>query len=188
MKKVLFIATMLLATATACNTNTKTEGGDHDHPEHREQVRDTKDAEPEVAAKMTLGQEQYAALLDAYVATKDAFVASDATRAAAMAAELKSSAEAAGEVFAAVAEAAGSIAASDDIEAQREAFHTLSKAFYPVAKANAGGMTVYQQYCPMAFKNAGASWLSTNEEIRNPYFGDAMLTCGNVQETIVAEK
>jgi Cu(I)/Ag(I) efflux system membrane fusion protein len=36
----------------------------------------------------------------------------------------------------------------------------------------------------MADNNKGANWLSTEEEIRNPYFGEAMLTCGEVKSTI----
>jgi Cu(I)/Ag(I) efflux system membrane fusion protein len=35
----------------------------------------------------------------------------------------------------------------------------------------------------MALNDKGAYWLSEFEEIRNPYFGDAMLTCGEVVET-----
>lgn len=35
----------------------------------------------------------------------------------------------------------------------------------------------------MAFDNKGAFWLSEIEEIRNPYFGEAMLNCGEVHET-----
>lgn len=42
---------------------------------------------------------------------------------------------------------------------------------------------VYQDFCPMAFDNKGAFWLSETEEILNPYFGEAMLSCGEVKET-----
>ena len=38
----------------------------------------------------------------------------------------------------------------------------------------------YRQFCPMAFDFKGAFWLSDSEEILNPYFGEEMLTCGNV--------
>lgn len=55
-------------------------------------------------------------------------------------------------------------------------FHTLKK--YQV---EVGG---YRQYCPMAFDFQGAFWLSDSDEILNPYFGDAMLTCGNVEEEL----
>ena len=43
---------------------------------------------------------------------------------------------------------------------------------------------VYVQYCPMAFNDKGASWISSSKEIRNPYFGDKMMNCGEVKETI----
>jgi len=46
------------------------------------------------------------------------------------------------------------------------------------------GGKVYQQFCPMAFDNAGANWLSANPDIRNPYFGDKMLECGEVKDSI----
>ena len=42
---------------------------------------------------------------------------------------------------------------------------------------------VYKDFCPMAFDNKGAFWLSETEEILNPYFGDAMLSCGEVKQT-----
>ena len=40
----------------------------------------------------------------------------------------------------------------------------------------------HQQYCPMYDK--GSAWLSTNNEVRNPYYGSKMLKCGKVQKTI----
>jgi hypothetical protein len=44
--------------------------------------------------------------------------------------------------------------------------------------------SVYVAYCPMANNNEGANWLSNDKEIKNPYFGDKMLRCGSVKETI----
>lgn len=55
-------------------------------------------------------------------------------------------------------------------------FHSLKKFEIPVQG--------YRQYCPMAFDFKGAFWLSDSEEIFNPYFGDEMLTCGNVEEAL----
>ncbi|HSC55211.1 MAG TPA: DUF3347 domain-containing protein [Phnomibacter sp.] len=46
------------------------------------------------------------------------------------------------------------------------------------------GGKVYQQFCPMAFDNSGANWLSTTAEIRNPYFGDKMLECGELKDSL----
>ena len=42
---------------------------------------------------------------------------------------------------------------------------------------------VYKDYCPMAFNNKGAYWLSETEDITNPYFGASMLACGEVKQT-----
>jgi len=43
---------------------------------------------------------------------------------------------------------------------------------------------LYLEFCPMAFDNKGAFWISETKEIRNPYFGDAMLTCGEVKKEL----
>ncbi len=43
--------------------------------------------------------------------------------------------------------------------------------------------TVYLEFCPMAFDNKGAFWLSDTKVIKNPYFGDKMPTCGEVKKT-----
>jgi Cu(I)/Ag(I) efflux system membrane fusion protein len=42
---------------------------------------------------------------------------------------------------------------------------------------------VYKDYCPMAFNNKGAYWLSETKDITNPYFGASMLACGEVKKT-----
>jgi Cu(I)/Ag(I) efflux system membrane fusion protein len=44
--------------------------------------------------------------------------------------------------------------------------------------------TLYVQHCPMAFNNKGADWISREHDIRNPYFGASMLTCGDVTDTL----
>ena len=44
--------------------------------------------------------------------------------------------------------------------------------------------TVYLEFCPMANDNNGAYWISLDKEIKNPYFGDKMLTCGEVKQVI----
>ena len=43
---------------------------------------------------------------------------------------------------------------------------------------------LYLEFCPMAFNNKGAFWISETKEIKNPYFGDAMLTCGEVKKEL----
>lgn len=68
------------------------------------------------------------------------------------------------------------------IDHQREHFATMSKDVYDLVKAFGAGMTLYHDHCPMAMNNSGALWLSETKEIRNPYFGDKMMTCGSVEE------
>ena len=72
-----------------------------------------------------------------------------------------------------------------DIEKQRSEFVKFNIAFYKSLKAfGLNDVTAYYQYCPMADKDKGAYWFSNSEEIKNPYFGDAMLGCGENRETI----
>ena len=44
-----------------------------------------------------------------------------------------------------------------------------------------GSETWHVAYCPMAFDNKGAEWLQRGTKINNPYFGDAMLRCGEIR-------
>ena len=71
-----------------------------------------------------------------------------------------------------------------DIEMQRKLFSDFGKEIEPLFKEGLAEGTIYKQFCPMAFNNTGGHWLSDVDEIRNPYFGDKMLKCGKVTETI----
>lgn len=77
------------------------------------------------------------------------------------------------------------ISKTDDIEKQRHAYIQFNLAFYESIKMfGLDNTTAYFQYCPMANDDKGAYWLSSKKDILNPYFGDAMLTCGETKETI----
>jgi Cu(I)/Ag(I) efflux system membrane fusion protein len=83
-----------------------------------------------------------------------------------------------------IEKAAGMMTKETDIAKQRTHFAPLSQAFLDLTETF--GLTkdkVYKEFCPMAFDNKGAFWLSESEQIRNPYFGQAMLTCGEVKAT-----
>jgi hypothetical protein len=71
-----------------------------------------------------------------------------------------------------------------NIKHQREHFSTMSQDVYDLAKAFGGGRTLYHDHCPMYNDNKGAMWLSETKEIKNPYYGSEMLTCGTVEEKI----
>lgn len=75
------------------------------------------------------------------------------------------------------------MAASTDLKVQRAAYASFNQALYKSLKAF--GTTVdaiYYQQCPMALDKKGAFWLNNSKEIRNPYFGSSMLTCGSTKE------
>jgi membrane fusion protein, copper/silver efflux system len=73
---------------------------------------------------------------------------------------------------------------SADITVQRDAFVRLSEAVIEaVGLFGIQGLTVYQQHCPMANSSKGADWLSLESEIKNPYYGASMLSCGSVEKT-----
>ncbi|WP_295124094.1 DUF3347 domain-containing protein [uncultured Chitinophaga sp.] len=72
-----------------------------------------------------------------------------------------------------------------DIEKKRVSYQMVSDILFDLVKATGlKGQTVYRQYCPMAFNDKGAYWLSEHTDIRNPYFGDQMLNCGTVTDTL----
>lgn len=76
---------------------------------------------------------------------------------------------------------AGQVATAKDIKKQREAFASLSNDMITLAKgAKLSAQPVYVEYCPMK----KASWLSSEQTIKNPYYGKQMATCGKVTETI----
>lgn len=71
-----------------------------------------------------------------------------------------------------------------DIAHQREHFDMLSKDMYDLAKGFTGSQTLYKDYCPMYNDGKGAIWLSETKEIKNPYLGKKMPTCGSMKEEI----
>jgi Cu(I)/Ag(I) efflux system membrane fusion protein len=81
------------------------------------------------------------------------------------------------------------IASLNDVEKQRKRFQGISNLLIPSLKAfGIDGSPIYIQHCPMAFDYKGADWLSLEEPIKNPYFGDKMMRCGSVIGTIDLEE
>jgi Cu(I)/Ag(I) efflux system membrane fusion protein len=77
------------------------------------------------------------------------------------------------------------ISENKKIDSQREYFAQFNQAFYKTIKIfGLGDVTTFYQYCPMANGDKGAFWFSAEIPIRNPYFGDVMMTCGENIETI----
>ncbi|WP_282161039.1 DUF3347 domain-containing protein [Ulvibacterium marinum] len=76
------------------------------------------------------------------------------------------------------------ISEASDIETLRAVFSDVTEQMTSIVNEALSSGEVYKQFCPMAFNNQGGYWLSTEKEIRNPYYGDKMLKCGRVTETI----
>ena len=76
---------------------------------------------------------------------------------------------------------ANHISSTKEIKHQREHFAKFSENMFTLAKAvKLTSEPIYQAYCPMK----KAYWLSGEKAIKNPYYGNAMLTCGSVKETL----
>ncbi len=84
-------------------------------------------------------------------------------------------------------EQAGQAAAeAGDMEAARKAFETVSNEMIAAVQqfGIAGDAQANVFHCPMAFGNQGASWLQSNDELENPYFGAKMYRCGKLVEVL----
>jgi hypothetical protein len=74
-----------------------------------------------------------------------------------------------------VAKQADALAGAKNLKAVREAFKPLSASLIKyLAEQKFPQGTYHEAYCPMV----KASWLQSDKDIRNPYMGKAMLTCG----------
>lgn len=141
-----------------------------------------KTTDRETTSKEVSG-EQKQSTIDTYMALKDALVKSDAAVAQSEA-ETLSAALSEEKMDASLIQTVDVIASSSDIKEQRTQFKKVTDGLIATLKANGTEEGVYVQYCPMAFDNAGANWLSRSDEIRNPYFGEMMLKCGKVIEKL----
>ena len=146
--------------------------------------------------------QSYQQLMKGYYNLKDALVASDSAKANNASKELIRYAdsleidEIQGDSTGVIKETArtfsGTISGSAQalvkettLEAKRKEFEMISDALWSLTRTvRYDGEKVYYQYCPMAFNNKGAYWLSNQATIRNPYFGDEMLECGQVEDSL----
>ena len=173
-------------------------------------IRDNKPDGPkaEKPKPLSVGQksgafnDSFNELLTAYFSVKDALVESDTVKANAAAVNLAKASESlktdeitgdsTGMIKATAKSFAGTITGSalglkgeKNIENKRQEFEMISDALWSLTRTvKYEGQKVYYQFCPMAFDNKGAYWLSKDANIRNPYFGDKMLTCGSTQDSL----
>ncbi|WP_020537437.1 efflux RND transporter periplasmic adaptor subunit [Lewinella cohaerens] len=147
-------------------------------------------------------KQQLADVVSAYLLLKDALVASDVTSAETAAQEMRLALNKVDmallkgdahlywmEQLKALQAHSEKITTSTDLEVQRQQFDFLSQSLIQAVKVFGTYMdTLYVQHCPMAFDDNGADWLSAENKVLNPYFGEAMLRCGIIEETIVSSE
>jgi hypothetical protein len=162
--------------------------GQHEHSSDQRQTTNSK-ADTTTNATVIDGssQRQLSQLLSLYYNIKNALVTGDANSAASNAdlflktantIDFKVMSEGNVQIL---SKDAGKISSTKDLKKQREYFVDLSSNIATVAKTlKLGNQPIYLQFCPMK----KAAWLSSDKQIRNPYYGSSMLTCGEVTETL----
>lgn len=123
------------------------------------------------------------AIFDQYLLVETALINTDAAKTATEASKLELLLKDA-TADEATQNAVTAIAGSDDIKIQRENFEALSLGLEKMLQGTLKSGMLYKQFCPMAFSNKGAYWISSSKEVLNPYFGDKMLKCGRVDAEI----
>ncbi len=77
------------------------------------------------------------------------------------------------------------ISMTKSLKEQRSNFVLLSDQFVAIMPSMKNpDKPVYVLHCPMANNNMGSDWLSWEKEILNPYYGEAMLSCGEVKRVL----
>ncbi|WP_055445986.1 efflux RND transporter periplasmic adaptor subunit [Lacinutrix mariniflava] len=159
---------------------------------------DTSESKPSMESmKMTFPvhfHKEFKETLSIYLNMKDAFIASDGNTVSGFAATMHQKAQnlnitSLGKMelahFNKILAMLKVISETKEIENQREHFVILNENIVVIVmNIEDFNTTLYVQKCPMANNNNGAMWLSTEKDIRNPYYGETMMTCGSIIEEI----
>lgn len=176
------IAGSLILSSCADSKKEKEETVAEDHHEMSQDSKEMDDEKPMKEVPAEFSNEKVKQAFEEYLAVKDALVRTDASASRKSAENLRNTLN---EARPEIAKIAGRMVATENINQQREVFSELTAAMEPVLKEAISSGKIYKQFCPMAFEGKGDFWYSNSEEIRNPYFGDKMLKCGRVEETIM---
>ena len=168
----------------------------------QEKTADESPAPLKVSALSAPFAQSFAKLLSSYYELKDAFVESDSLKVNAAASSVLLNAdnlrisdiegdstgtikETARQFASIISGSAKAVTREPNLEGKRREFNMMSDALWSLTRTvRFNGEKVYYQYCPMAFDNAGAYWLSPSREISNPYYGEKMLNCGEVSDSL----
>lgn len=202
MKKVFLSLAVAAVLLSACGKEQTQENADqtvvgYGHDEHEETATMTHASLDGPVRK----SDKAAAILDSYLAMKDALASDNSAKAAnsgeamvkALAGFDRASLDAKQQAsYDDIVEDAREHAEhigenSGKIDHQREHFDALSNDMMDLVAVTGSDRTLYQDFCPMYNDNKGANWLSVSKEIKNPYMGSKMSTCGSMKNEIVPQ-
>lgn len=164
--------------------------------------KDEKQKPLSIAENTDAFNQSFTRLLNAYNDLKNALVASDTGKASAAALTLKTATDSLkvndikGDTSGVIKQTAltytstitglaQALAAEKDIKSKRKDFKEIADNIHTLIQTvRYKGQKIYWEYCPMAFDKDGAYWLSYEREIKNPYFGNEMLNCGSVEDSL----
>lgn len=90
-----------------------------------------------------------------------------------------------------VADLIHSMIGAETLDAIRKPhFDTLSSVIIHAVQSDPHAFDgdLYLMHCPMVYGSTGADWLQSNDQLRNPYFGAMMLTCGEVKVNLTSHE
>ena len=121
-----------------------------------------------------------AALIDPYLKAQTLLAEDKVEGLPAIAKTIETAAAALGKTGEAMAAGAKKLGAAAKIAEARTAFGDLSLAMIAYSESSKSGLGkgLHVAYCPMADK----PWLQKGEDIKNPYYGSEMLTCGMIKK------
>ena len=190
---VVGLSLSLLACGNGKATNQENATGAHDHGAmtHAEQhpMSEGSDLVMQEKTAVSVLIENYLNIKNALVLT-DSKAASDAGQKLAESAKafeldsFESSKQSEINEILEIIEEHGEHIAKSEIDHQREHFQEMAGEFMDLLKITGTDRTLYQQFCPMYNNGKGGTWLSEFSEIKNPFYGNKMLTCGSIKSTI----
>lgn len=153
-------------------------------PEQTNKTSSTVQADSTAVAVLENQNEQ--SVLNNYVLLKNSLVAADSANATIHATNLVKDLDQG--QWKDVSSSAEKVSKAKTLKDQRSLFTQLSEQMISkITKAKFVSGNAYVQHCPMANNGDGGDWISFEKNIRNPYYGDEMLECGAVVETITAK-
>ena len=199
MKKIILSSLLLVVVLISCNQKNKQEQNVNTVEETEVKAEETEAAdeitEVSDAVKASVATE---AIINGYLKIKNA-LANDKSKEATMAANdfvkavLATNSDKIDskliEKYKTITESAkkqADLIVSNDgkIAEQRKHFAVLSKDITNLIATFGTDKKLYQDYCPMYNEGKNGYWISEIKEIKNPYYGSEMLSCGGMIKEI----